>query len=547
MTEASTDFANALTPGADLLWYTIQAVIGQGAFGITYLADDTNLNRQVAIKEYLPGQLATRDQTAQVEPLSTELEKTFADGLQGFITEARTLARFEHPNIVGVHNIFEANNTAYMVMQYEDGRTLAELVHLKGTITADELEVMLMPLLSGLEAIHQMGFVHRDIKPANVFIRNDGSPVLLDFGSARQSLDDLTQTLTNFVSHGYAPIEQYTGKSDTQGAWTDIYGLGATLYRAISGERPSNSIERGEALAQDHPDTLATLAQVAPQGFPPAVLATIDQALQFRAQDRPNNIATWRQMFIEAYGYTPQSVTAPLTATATIRSSPKVDSAAASSSRTVLIAAVLVLTLLGSGVYWWFDSAAPEAMTSPTASRPGEASALNHDDGAAATASQPTTEVSVDALLTAASKDIRELRLTTPAGNNAYEKYRQVIATEPDNRLALEGLKAIASQYLALTYRNIESARYEQAAKYINKARELHADEAAVEQAETALAAAADNRATQASNDYLDQANIFGAPLKAIVTAKEEASAEPAAQTTESKSRGEAFLQNFGR
>jgi Serine/threonine protein kinase len=215
---------NSLKPGHKLHWYRIEKILGQGGFGITYLAHDFNLDRQVAIKEYLPIELAVREGDFSIHPVSEDHGEKFRWGRDRFITEARTLAKFKHPNIVHVLNVFEANNTAYMVMEYEQGESLQDILSRRKTLEEAELINILIPVLGGLQKVHEAGFIHRDIKPANIFIRMDGSPVLLDFGSARQALGIATQTLTSLVSPGYAPYEQYYSKSDQQGPWTDIYG-----------------------------------------------------------------------------------------------------------------------------------------------------------------------------------------------------------------------------------------------------------------------------------------------------------------------------------
>lgn len=286
---------NALQSGYRLHWYVIKEVLGQGGFGITYLAQDTNLDHAVAIKEYLPVEMAVRAGDAGVHPVSGEHGEPFRWGLDRFISEAQTLARFKHPNIVRVFTVFSANNTGYMVMEYERGQGLHEILKQRRTLPEAELLMLLGPILDGLEQVHDRGFIHRDIKPANLFVRADGSPVLLDFGSARQSFGEKTRTLTAMVSPGFAPFEQYTGKGDKQGPWTDIYGLGATLYRSVIGRSPANAMDRSESLLQASRDIYVRAAEIDPPGYSRNLLAAIDRALAFRAEDRPQSIANWRR------------------------------------------------------------------------------------------------------------------------------------------------------------------------------------------------------------------------------------------------------------
>ncbi|MGR8948364.1 MAG: serine/threonine protein kinase, partial [Gammaproteobacteria bacterium] len=221
----SQELRNSLKNNHRLHWYLIDRVLGQGGFGITYLAHDPNLDRYVAVKEYLPMELAVRDGDNSVYPASEANGERYKWGLDRFIAEARTLAKFKHPAIVRVLSVFEENNTAYMVMEYERGESFQQVLDQRKDLSEQELLRIIGPLLDGLELIHANGFIHRDIKPANIYIRRDGSPVLLDFGSARQALGEQTKSLTSIVSPGYAPFEQYYSKSDRQGPWTDIYSL----------------------------------------------------------------------------------------------------------------------------------------------------------------------------------------------------------------------------------------------------------------------------------------------------------------------------------
>lgn len=534
---------NALRHGTELHWYTIDRVLGQGAFGITYLATDNNLHRPVAIKEYLPGQLVHREQDGSVLALTDELVGEYEAGLKRFIFEARTLARFEHPAIVRVHNIFEANRTAYMVMQYEQGEGLDRLLKTRGTLTEHEILQLLHPLLDGLEVIHGHGFVHRDIKPANIFVRSDGSPVLLDFGSAREAMTGESRTITNFVSPGYAPIEQYAGKSDQQGPWSDIYALGATVYRTMTARAPNDAVERSQALAQNTVDSYQVGARHAKRSYSTQLLNAVDHALAFRVQDRPQNIAEWRAELpprVEADIHTADwdSATAPTiamdngapTLAVTIATSLAAAPSAAPPDATLLSTTgvrpgttararlarierrhygygLLVLVASAAALGTWLGrnviDADPEAVNTVTQSTPASqdqnkpvapTSAPPSDiippapAAASANGATPSTSEQVTLLLFAASSDVDAQRLMSPAGQNAYEKYRAVLNIEPGNTAARQGLNALAARYVALAYKAMDGQRFEHATTYINNAASAAPDEPAVAQARRELA-----------------------------------------------------------
>jgi len=292
MTEQA--YPDALQPQYRLHWYTIERVLGQGGFGITYLARDTNLDQLVAIKEYLPVEVATRRPDATVRSRNEGQRERYRWGLDRFIQEARTLARFDHPNIVRVHSVFEFNGTAYMVMRFEEGDNLASLLERRGTLSERDLLRILMPILDGLELVHNAGFIHRDIKPDNIHIRSDGSPVLLDFGSARHSLGK-AQTLTILVAPGYAPFEQYYSSSENQGPWTDIYGLGATCYRAIAGIAPMDAITRSKGILGSTREVLVPARNIGSGRYSTQLLAAIDHSLEFSEKNRPQTVAEWRR------------------------------------------------------------------------------------------------------------------------------------------------------------------------------------------------------------------------------------------------------------
>jgi serine/threonine protein kinase len=289
---------HALPEGYRLHWYEIDSILGQGGFGITYLARDSNLDQLVAIKEFLPSDLAVRTQDSAVHPLSGAHTDTYGWGLNRFLTEARTLAKFRHPNIVRVMSVFEANNTAYMVMEYERGESFENMLKFKQVTGEPALKKILLHLLDGLELVHDAGFIHRDIKPSNVYLREDGVPVLLDFGSARLALGVETRTLTSLVSPGYAPFEQYnaTRESDKQGPWTDIYALGATMYRAVTGRGPTDAAARADLLLDEQRDPFQPCAEMQLENYSQEFLHAIDRALAFPPGERPQSVAIWRQL-----------------------------------------------------------------------------------------------------------------------------------------------------------------------------------------------------------------------------------------------------------
>lgn len=281
----------ALPEGQVLGEYEIEGILGQGAFGITYLARDLMLHRKYAIKEYYPREYAVRDSTLTVKAAGSKEDRdTYAWGLSRFLEEARILARFDDPNIIGVRRFFEANGTAYLVMDYCDGDSLDKIVKMNGPLDSAKLAKLVTPLLNGLSRVHASNFLHRDIKPANIFVRHDGSPVLLDFGAARQEVVSHSKSVTSLATPGYGAVEQYSTHG-RQGPWTDIYGLGATLYRVVTGDKPQDS--PGRMLN----DELVPAAVKAKGKYPEKVLQAIDSAMQVFPEKRPQSIEEWRVMF----------------------------------------------------------------------------------------------------------------------------------------------------------------------------------------------------------------------------------------------------------
>jgi serine/threonine protein kinase len=279
----------ALPDGTELVGdYRIKRVLGAGGFGITYLADEKALARLVTIKEYFPADFAAR-QATNASPRSKEVAGDYQWGLDRFIEEAQTLARFDHPNVVRVHRYFRANNTAYMVLHFEEGGSFKSwLKGLKRAPRQAELDNMVAPLLDALEIIHKANFLHRDIAPDNIMVRRDGSPVLIDFGSARGQIASHSRTVSALVKPGYSPYEQYATTTSSQGPWTDIYALGATLYHAITGKRPPDAPSRMLS------DEYVAAGEAALSSYRSGFLRAIDKALRLEVGERPQSIAEWR-------------------------------------------------------------------------------------------------------------------------------------------------------------------------------------------------------------------------------------------------------------
>ena len=285
--------ANTIVDGG----YRIERVVGSGGFGITYVAEDIKLGTTVALKEYYPFDFGDRDQTMSVRPKSDRHKKTFEWGRSNFLQEARTLARFEHPSIVRVTRVFEANSTAYMVMRFEQGQSFeAWLTGLGRPATQEELDRITVPLLEALEMMHAKNFLHRDIAPDNIIVRGDGSPVLLDFGAARRAVAEMSRSLTGIVKAGYSPHEQYSSDGRLQGPWSDIYALGGTLYRAVTGRTPEEATLRVDV------DHMPPATQAAKGKYRPGFFRAIDACLKVSSAERPQSVAQLRPMLL---GLTP--------------------------------------------------------------------------------------------------------------------------------------------------------------------------------------------------------------------------------------------------
>lgn len=254
-----------------------------GGFGVTYLAWDELLQHRVAIKEFFPSDLAQRlPNRLGVMPLIPDRATDFEQGLDGFLREARFLAKLNHPNIVRIRTFFKANGTAYMVMDYYEGMNLEEYFRRNGVLSEKEALSLFLPILDGLNAVHDLGILHRDIKPENIYLTHAGVPLLLDFGTARQELNQKSRHYTVVLTRGFAPPEQYSERG-RQGVWTDIYALGATLYYLVTGKVPADALDRS------HEDKFIPANQLNPALSAPFSDA-ISACLMLRPEKRPNSI-----------------------------------------------------------------------------------------------------------------------------------------------------------------------------------------------------------------------------------------------------------------
>jgi serine/threonine protein kinase len=286
------EHTNALPIGTRLAEFELTGLVGEGGFGIVYLAYDHSLHRQVAVKEYIPSSLANRTTQLAVAVISDQHVEPFNAGLSSFINEARLLAQFDHLSLLKVYRFWEANGTAYMAMPYYEGVTLKKtLKNLGGPPDEEWLKHLLRPLLDALGVMHAAHCFHRDIAPDNILILDSGRPVLLDFGAARRVIADMTQAPTVILKPGYAPVEQYGEDPEMrQGPWTDVYALAAVVYFAIIGKAPQASISRYMS------DGLKPAAKLAAGRYSDGFLRAIDQALSVKPNGRPQSVDEFRDL-----------------------------------------------------------------------------------------------------------------------------------------------------------------------------------------------------------------------------------------------------------
>ncbi len=329
--------------------YVVGRVLGKpGGFGITYLGYDTRLETRVAIKEYLPRDLAGRESDHHtVSPHSDEDADLFRYGLQQFLQEARLLAKFDHANIVRVRNFFTEHGTGYLVMDYYEGITLGEYLSRQpqGRLDEKTAAAVLLPILDGLREVHGQGVLHRDIKPGNIYLTTGNRPILLDFGAARQAMGERSKSLSVVLSEGFSPPEQYHRKGE-QGPWTDVYGCAAVLYRMVTGEKPPPAPER---LMRDE------LVDPRKYGVSPEFAAILCQGLAVRQEERPRSMEDLSSLLLGKKTASPQpspAVLAPCVPPAAVPSVSAIDIGAAVRRWGVIGLVLVALAGVGGGLAW---------------------------------------------------------------------------------------------------------------------------------------------------------------------------------------------------
>ncbi|NLP62985.1 protein kinase [Paraburkholderia sacchari] len=294
------DSVRPLPNGHRLAGFELDSVLGTGGFGIVYRAFDRTLQRAVAVKEYMPAMLASREGDFTVALRAARFSQAFDAGRAAFLNEARLLAQFDHPGLVKVLHFWESHGTAYMVMPYYEGQTLEQLHQRGQRLSEPALLRLLAAVLGALDVLHRAQCFHRDISLDNILILPNGNPVLLDFGAARKLIGDMVDETAMMLKPGYAPIEQYTDDpAFQQGPWTDIYALGAVAYALMTGELPPAAVVRS---IQDQYRPLAGRAAAngdeqrnGQEHYSERVRAAIDHALALRIEDRPESVAAFAQ------------------------------------------------------------------------------------------------------------------------------------------------------------------------------------------------------------------------------------------------------------
>ncbi|MCM5682208.1 serine/threonine protein kinase [Schlegelella sp. S2-27] len=412
-----------LPMGSRIAEFEVNEILGEGGFGVVYLAADTQLGRRVALKEYMPASLAVRRPDQSIAPRSQQCEEAFELGRRSFVNEARLLAQFEHPALAKIYRFWEERGTAFIVMPYYEGETLKSYLRAHPYPSQAWLLGILAPLMDALATLHERQCYHRDVAPDNILLLPNGRPLLLDFGAARQVIGQATQALTAILKPGFAPLEQYADTPGMkQGPWTDVYALAAVLYSAVTGKAPRASVSR--VLHDD----LEPAARLAGSQYSPGFLAAIDAGLALMPEARPQTMAEFSALLkssapppdertvvlpaTASHAAAPaprsQPASAPWTATAPDTGATVVEHRAPRSERPAApvsampasepphrriwpaVSIALALAAAGGGGWWWSASRGPqEAGARTTAAQPPAAAP------AAAPSAQPAAAVTV--------------------------------------------------------------------------------------------------------------------------------------------------------
>lgn len=503
------DGAAALAPGTKIADFPIQRVLGRpGRFGVTYLAHAPGTVDDVAIKEFLPTEFARRDGHA-VTPRSAADERPFRWGVRCFLDEARALAQLSNPHVVKVRKVLEANGTAYSVMDYVAGESLAQRLRQESAPDAARLRRILLALAQGVEALHTAGILHRDITSDNVILRG-GEPVLIDFGAARNAMGSKQPALHGtpaphgmVFTSGYAPVELYS-RSGRQGPWTDLYELGAVAYHAVTGSPPPDALARAHGTA-----AMTPAAEAGAERFPVPLLAAIDWALRLAPEDRPQSVAEWVEALegrhaIPATTEGSPAVVVPLPQAAATReaATPRAGPAPASAapqmapSRAPLWigAAIVAVAVLGAG-YGWHASksprparvAAPAASAGPAETAPTAPSENNAASGNAAAPAageakpSETGELTLDRL---AMELLAKEQQAAEQARQQEEAKKRAEAEAAAHEQALAAQRSREEQQAALRRQQEEEAAKQRAEEEARRAQEIQQAKAAAPNAQ---------------------------------------------------------------
>ncbi|MEM7250353.1 MAG: protein kinase [Pseudomonadota bacterium] len=495
-------YSHALASGTQLLWYRIERVLAQGGFGVTYLARDLNLDIKVAIKEYLPNDLAVRVGDS-VQAKADAYYDDYIAGRKRFVVEGQALAEFDHPHIVKVHTAFEANDTAYIVMRYESGRDLNRLLEAGQKFSEAEIKELLMPVLDGLEAVHAKKWIHRDIKPGNIIVREGTRhAVLTDFGAARMDYRGASRAVTTLISVGYSPLEQFATQRRHQGPWSDIYAMGATAYHMVVGEKPLSAEERGLELLTDGRDQVAERLDEFVGAYSASFINALKWALRLEHNERPASARAWRRA-LRGHEST-ESTTSPALAPHPLRTAKR----------------------------WWLRARRYAQVLSHDRRAPWAVGVV----GAMATVSvlaalhTQATERRMGELLSEADHLAEQKVFHSETGNDAVTRYRAVLALEPTNEAARIGLRAIGARYLAEAKRAGARGDATAAGLMIARARDAAPDHPEIDSTAEYLALSAEEgpaiRQAQELITLGDEALATAEPAKALAAYRRALSEE---------------------